>query len=262
MNKNLLINETIGQYMQEQGFEIKTDKRTCWEWHKKILDVDECVIIFDKQSTLELLFGNGMGSKPYIKGSKLLNTISNPRTSSEQWRYFKYEGDLNELYYNVLHDMRDIIINNWENVLKELAIKFKEDVPNQKHFHTYVENYEILAKDALKKYEVEGLSVLQIFDEIMAQIKKLHGKGLEDSENTLLELAALLEKVIMDTYGGERFINLEARVIVLSEIGRTRKCLNIPKLIFLIWQYPMNYERYRNDFLHWYNREEAMKLKS
>lgn len=32
MKKNVLINDIVGQYMKEQGFELSTDKRTYWCW--------------------------------------------------------------------------------------------------------------------------------------------------------------------------------------------------------------------------------------
>lgn len=247
--------------MQEQGFELRTDKRSFWEWHKDILDVDECLVIINKQSTLQLLFGTPIGNCHYIMGSKLLNTINNPRTKSEDWRYFRYEGDLKELFNNVLMDMRDIIINNWEKVLEEQAIKYKEDVPNKKHFDIYMENYERLASDALEKYDMEGNSVLEVFDVVITQIQSLQGKSLEESENTLLELAAMLEKVILDTHGGERYVNENARTIVLLKVGKSKMSFDVLVRIFFMWENTMNLEEHRKEFLYWYKSVEPLKFK-
>lgn len=120
-----------------------------------------------------------------------------------------------------------------------------------------MENYEQLAQEALKKYEVDGQGVLKVYDVVMSQIQKLQGKELEKVENDLLELAAMWEKTIWDTYGGERFVNQDIGVVGLSEIGKTRKVLNILKLVFLVWKNPPYFEDYKKDFLSWYRREEG-----
>ncbi|MBQ9142343.1 MAG: hypothetical protein IJX63_11230 [Lachnospiraceae bacterium] len=79
---------------------------------------------------------------------------------------------MKELYTNILYDMHDIIVKNWKAILEEQAAEYKKEVPNHKHFEIYVENYEQLAQEALKRYEVEGQGVLTVYDVVMAQIQK------------------------------------------------------------------------------------------
>ncbi|MBQ9142342.1 MAG: hypothetical protein IJX63_11225 [Lachnospiraceae bacterium] len=83
IRKNELVNNIIAPYMQEQGFELRTDKKTFWEWSKKVLDVVENVVICDKHNYLQLLFGNDIGSCAYVMGNELLHTIDRLRTQCE-----------------------------------------------------------------------------------------------------------------------------------------------------------------------------------
>ncbi len=255
INRNTMINGIIGQYMQEQGFELRTDKRSFWEWSKDILEINETVTIKDESQLIQLYFGNGVGKQGYVFGDKLLHTIDNQRTTAKQWNYWKYEGDLKELYTDILWDIRDIIAVNWESILQELAIEEKKRVPNQRHFVMYRDNFEAFASECLRKYHVEGESVGTVFETVMTQISTLFGKELEETEDILVGLAAMLEKTVVEQFGGKRKISESA--IVVTDIGKTRQIYNFLLWVFHTWENPLYFEDNKEDFLSWYRREEG-----
>lgn len=259
MKKNALINDIIGRYMTTQGFELKTDKKTHWSWSKKIQDIEEMITICDKGNSLQLLFGNGRGNCSYVHGDKLLCTIEAPRTKGEHWDYYRYEGNLEELYINILKDMNDIIQKNWKEVLEKQAELFKKHVPNSKHLAQYKESYECLAQEFKIIYEMQNKSVGEVFETVVQQTSLLLGKELAEVEHIILGLSAMLENTIMEQYGGIRKINKDTNVIILTRVGKTDRVLNILQNVFNWWMKPEYFEYSTDIFRQWINREETLR---
>lgn len=51
-------------------------------------------------------------------------------------------------------------------------------------------------------------------------------------EDTLLGLSAMLESTIMEQYGGIWKINKDTNVIILTQVGKTDRVLNILRNVF------------------------------
>lgn len=257
LKRNALVNKIIGEYMHEQGFVLKTDKKTYWEWYYNLYGDAGKVTIYDEDGYIQLYFGNGVGNMGYIRDKELMYTINNPRTKIEEWNYYNFKGDLKELYVNILEDMLDIIKVSWRDVLERLSKEYNKHVPNRKHFVMYRDNYDQLALEYLQKYDLEDKTADITFRTVINQIRLLSEKELEEVESILVGLAAMLEESVIKQFGGNKEIYEQNNAVIVTEIGRYKQIYNFLLMTFHIWKNPMYVEEYERDFLEWYNREIA-----
>lgn len=255
MKKNMHVMEIIGNYLEQEGFILNTDKRSSWLWLKIIDEVRSEITITDMDGRLDLVFSSGGGTYSVVAG-RFLRTLEEPRTKLSQWEYWKEQGDRKQLYINILHDMYDIIIKHYKRVLSELAEKYKKMIPNDRHRLIFKDKYEELAESYKIKYNTKNKDILEIVDIVMFQISLLFGASLEEAENTLLGLAAMLESSMQERYGGYREAS-DLGVILLVDVGRKKKCFNILLMVFNMWE-DMNYfNNCRKEFREWYDEENT-----
>lgn len=257
MKRNELIINIIGPVMSEKGFELETDKRGYWRWKKIVLGEKEEVTLMDIQQIVRLTIGKAKRGVMFLSGDQLLHTLDNPRTKSEDWFYYKSEGSQKqEIYENILKDIRDILVKNCDRILEEHAEKIKNAVPNKRHFEKLRDNYEKIAEEYSQKYVTDNKDILEILDVIMYQISRMFEEPLQDVENDLLGFAAIMYYEVQKQYGGKLEVDEELENIMLVDVGKNKTSYSFLLDIFGMWKNREWFNQYRENFVWWYNSEK------
>lgn len=237
--KKELMNQIIVPVMEEKDFLMTESRNGCWVWKKEVEGVMEEVSILDFDGRMDLHIGLSRGEVNSEPGVSLLSTLEHPRTTAEHCDYILYEKTQKDIYENLLLDFRDVILKNCDTILVENAKKVKQIIPSRKHFEYMCNNREQLVKEYGEKLGIDGhQNILEVYDKIIEQVRKLLGKPLAVVENDLTGYAALLEEEILRQYGGERKVNNEMGTVTIRRVGfnEPKTSFNILVNIFSMWK--------------------------
>ncbi len=261
MSKNSLVMKIIQPIMELQGFQLETDQRTFWRWHKLISGIEEEVCLMNIQRVVRLTLGRACHGVACVLGEDLLCALDNPRTTSEDWfDYGRMQKSREAKYKEILYDIRDILEANTSKLLQEHAEKVKRAIPNKGHFETLRDSYEELAEEYSERYVKEDMSILDIMEVIMHHISQMFDKELGEVENDLLGYAAILYSQVEKRYGGDIRVDENQESIMLVKTGKQRRSFNYCVDMFAVWKNPEWFKQYYNNFVWWYNHECICKI--
>lgn len=253
--KKELMYQIIVPVMEEKGFLMTENRYGTWIWKKEVEGVMEEVSILDFGGSMNLYIGISKGGVNWVtseEGGSLLSTLESPRTTADQHHYILYEKTQKDIYENLLLDFRDIILKNCDTILVENARKVKQIIPGRKHFEYICSNREQLVKEYSQRLGIDGTqNILEVYDKIVEQVRKLMGKPLAEVENDLVGYAALLEEEILRQYGGERKVNDELGTVSIRQVGSgiSKKSFNLLTDMFCMWKYDVSDKQWEREYI-------------
>ena len=200
MRRAQIIKDSLYDYLSEIGYSYISD-RNIWVFRKEEGEITKEIAIYDMYGeAVDFDFRTTVGGAegiPYMDSSKV-------RLNDQGFCDYRNEEEFRIL----IDEIKRIIMTRGEEIFNEISVISEEQRLTWDMEKEFFESYEQLIESGSTFLKIKNETGEEKLKIIIEQLKKLHGKSVQEVRKELLMLAALYGQIYMEEFEGEwKYIN-------------------------------------------------------
>ena len=233
MNMKKIIQEELGQELENIGFHYVSGERLFWPYEREKDGIRQEIMIardrYERRYIRVIFETNAYGQRP----KEFRHFV--PEEGAKRWEFWGFENE--EELREILREFKRLIFTHGLDFLETISKPATDAVPTREKQRYLYEHYQELSEKYQKELGTEGKSAVEVIGILTQKIEELLDKPYAEVEDVLMGLAALYGHTICWGDRGKLAWNEQMGVCRLEKILGTGVNGYILNVVTSEWDY-------------------------